>query len=216
MNQTSATPAVCAIDDCGVIAIGRCATCKRAFCRSHQGYGRDNFMQPVPYLDLCAPCAAERQAAAARQAEEAQAPFMYFVSGAARTDLLNSGVPSVSLYTVREVWEPKRGFFGRGGEYVKVATPCGRGWILGMFKWKYNRNRSGTGESVDVVGECLTALVDKTPDNWNHGLTYVQPCEGGFEDMNSGRNDQFQGEWTSESGWREAMQAVKQLIGESS
>lgn len=39
----------CEIDDCGVTSVGRCSTCGRAFCRSHQAR-----------VDFCSACQAEK------------------------------------------------------------------------------------------------------------------------------------------------------------
>jgi cation transport ATPase len=62
---------------CGVLAAGRCGTCHRAFCQSHQSYDRGgSFMTDV---SLCKPCqnqqvhdAAERQRIAAEKVAEEQ------------------------------------------------------------------------------------------------------------------------------------------------
>ena len=48
----------CEIDDCGVVALGRCIRCKRAFCASHQGKQYINaplFVTVIP-LDRCWNC----------------------------------------------------------------------------------------------------------------------------------------------------------------
>lgn len=211
-----ASAAVCEIDGCGVLAVGRCATCKRAFCSSHQGYGRDSFMHPIPYIDMCAPCMEAKKAADAKRAEEARAPYFYFESGTARAELLASGVQSVPLYVVRQEWKvTKTDFWGRAHhEMVDNVQSVGRGWILGMFKWKFNL-RDGETEAR----ECLTALVDESHDNLpvplhgNRGLTCVGPYADGYQDLSRGRTDSFQGDWQTGYGWREAMEAVKQLVG---
>lgn len=218
MSSPYTTPAVCEIDGCGVLAIGRCATCKRAFCPSHQGFFRDNFQQWVPQVNVCAACAEASSAEAAKQATEAQAPFWYFSDGVARAELLTSNVQSVPLYVIRQEWKViSKGFFRTDAGYVDDVMPAGRGWILGMFKWKYDKNRRGYGDSDYVVEECLTALRDtpgpQVSESKNHGLTYVRPCDGGYEDLSWGQNgDVFESAWTTGWGWREAMQAVKRLI----
>lgn len=153
-NMTKATGAGCEIElnngyTCGIQAIGRCAICGRAFCFTHQGYTSNSPSQRVPYIDMCAPCANAKLVEEAKRREEAQAPHHYFESGAARTDLLSSGVPPVNIYRVQQnMWEPKKGFFGRSGRYVDKVVWSGRGWILGEFEWR------------DPAGIHLTALVD--------------------------------------------------------
>ena len=257
MNNTKAMGAVCEIElkngsTCGVTAIGRCATCGRAFCLTHQArkwysYG------PVPYVDMCAPCfdktpeEVARVEAAKRQAE-VHAAEQYFKSGSARTALLNSGVPPVVIYWVRREWEWKRkGILLREvrEQVVKVATPIGRGWILGMFKWQYPvvTRVAGSGYGGDtkqVTGDCQTALIDVSEDYLAHpvpgfsdsklymsdraGLARVQPYSGGYEYIGD-QSDRFEGGydyivvWSDdrfEGGWIAAAKTVKRLIGASS
>jgi hypothetical protein len=39
--SSSAAPASCEIDGCGVLAIGRCVTCGRSFCSPHRSQGEN-------------------------------------------------------------------------------------------------------------------------------------------------------------------------------
>jgi hypothetical protein len=54
-THTLPGPATCQIDECGIVAIGRCGACKRAFCGSHQAFasvlGRSSRI-----VDRCASC----------------------------------------------------------------------------------------------------------------------------------------------------------------
>lgn len=63
-------PADCAIDDCQVLAVGRCTRCRQAFCTTHQAYvdnpGAPNHLSR--FVDLCAPC----QVAGVESAKEAK------------------------------------------------------------------------------------------------------------------------------------------------
>lgn len=54
---SAASPAGCEVDGCGVLAIGRCADCRGAFCATHQGWAD---APRFPYIDLCAPCLTRR------------------------------------------------------------------------------------------------------------------------------------------------------------
>ena len=51
-------PAECEIDvngkPCGVQAVGRCVTCGKAFCSTHQARNATTY-----YVDMCAPCFAK-------------------------------------------------------------------------------------------------------------------------------------------------------------
>lgn len=209
MGSTSAVPAVCEINGCGVLAIGRCLTCGRAFCGSHQGRGR---MQQVPYTNMCAPCMDAQAEAAAKVMAELLAPHLYFQSGTAHADLVASGAKSIALFTIKRDWKvTKTGFFGgQRGEYVDTPQLAGRGWLLGTFKW-----RCVVHDGSWVVEEHLTALRDQDPNAINtYGLTHVRPCAGGYEDLNLGGRDRLaDGGSTEGLGWREAMEAVRRVMG---
>lgn len=233
MNTTNSSEVGCDIElkngrICGIRAIGRCSTCERAFCMTHQGRSYDGFHQLVPYVDLCAPCVAVQQAKEAKREGEVRAPSDYFKSGAARTDLLTSGIPPLSIYRVERRWEPQKWFLGGGGRYIEEALPFGRGWILGEFEWYYNQNRSGGGESDNVTKNWLTALLDiplppyqddlaymDIPYMYNGPLIRVQPHPKGYEYLEYGRNAYLgtSGALPFARAWSEAMQAVKRLTG---
>lgn len=51
----------CEIDACGVAAIGRCSTCGRAFCGTHQAHAKDAF-GTTPYIGWCTSCQGQRLA----------------------------------------------------------------------------------------------------------------------------------------------------------
>lgn len=228
MNTTSNTGVGCDIElkngsPCGIPAIGRCSTCERAFCMTHQGRFYDSFHELVSYVDMCAPCAAVRQAEDAKRRTEAMAPYDYFKSGAARTDLLTSGVPPVNIYQVGRRWEPKKGFFGGGGRYIEGVSLFGRGWILGEFPWEYSVRVYR--DSQDVRKTSQTALMDMSPEEYerlsglnhiaNSTLIRVESYSEGYQVLFE-LHDHFIGSQSEGWGWREAMQAVKRLTGKSS
>ena len=51
MGDAGAMAAVCEVAFCGVLAVGRCATCGRAMCTSHRAATRG-----VPVMDRCVHC----------------------------------------------------------------------------------------------------------------------------------------------------------------
>jgi hypothetical protein len=68
---------------CGIQAVGRCATCQRAFCVSHQAHERvDYFGQPIK-SGICIICSHKRQEEERKRLKEAGAPYEYFESVAA-------------------------------------------------------------------------------------------------------------------------------------
>ena len=229
--MAQASPAVCEIDGCSVLAVGRCATCKRAFCLTHQARGPNiTFSQAVPYVDMCAPCLAERQAKEAEQRRVAEAPRDYIRSGEARSDLLTAGVQTVEIYEVRKDLRQikKTGLFGRTSwEDVEVATLFKHGWIIGEFKWYYYvPNRYKEIGYEEVSGECLTALLDLSPGISMPSYSYeeyaplypIEPYSGGYQVL--GRTYRVIGDTPRAhlfvGGWENAMQAVKRLVGKTS
>jgi hypothetical protein len=247
MNTPQTTPAVCEkkLNNgriCPIQAIGLCITCGEAFCLTHQARGYDQFNDPFSYVDMCAPCFAMKQANEAKRRAEAMAPYDYFKSGAARTDLLKSGVPPVPIYDgVEMLWEPKKGlalladtidYFTDKGHYIAtgktkggryVSGPnrlFGRGWILGELRWEIFDNQ-GYRDSVGVAipKYSLTALMDMPEQSdyrlssANSTLVRVQMDSEGYQVIFEGR---FVGSQSEGYGWREAMQAVKRLTGKSS
>ena len=233
---TKTTGAGCEIElmdgrSCGIQAVGRCATCGRAFCHSHQAWSGQTY-----YIDQCAPCFAKtpgemfRVELAKHKVEEATAKT-YFTLGAARTDLLTARVQPVEIYRVIQLWETTRKGILRRYHYdtVKKVTFSGCGWILGEFKWTYTVSSSPSRRVPEKAGieNWPTALLDVSPDDfrsysyssWNSTLVRVRPCSGGYEHSSSGY------EWPDpedpnhedfKSDWRAAAQAVRRLIGASS
>ena len=223
LNKPQTAPAVCEMQlndgrTCGMPPVGRCATCGHGFCASHQAWRDQAF-----YFDQCASCLAKTLAAERDEAER-QAPEEYFMSGAARTALRTSGVPSVEIYAITRRWQSRKGFFRRSG-YVNVATSFGRGWILSEFKWHYTRHWTN-GASDEVDENWLTALLDVSLEDFalgfsrfsNGPLVRVRPYAKGYEYVGYMRNEYFGGDgkagrWEH---WRDAMQTVKRLTGGSS
>lgn len=203
---------------CAVAAIGRCTTCGRAFCQTHQARGKV-YGGTVPYVDLCANCFAQTPGEVARRKEEeeyakAAAVKNYIYSGAARTDLLKSGVQPDQFYRISSQWQgPKKGFFGTRigmGQYVDVRTPMVRGWILGQFKWRWTPIE----ESRRLERDYVTALLDVDPQKpgafthfgTNGGLARVEGSPDTYL---------FKYEYGAEfaGSWEEVVQTVKRLAG---
>lgn len=225
MNPTPVTPAVCGIESCGIQAVGRCATCKRAFCLTHQGYYYNSLFERLSYVDMCVLCSEAKRAEEAKREAEAHAPWEYFKTGAARAALLAARVPTVEIYRVEKRKETKKkGFFG--GSYVEeveVVVPFARGWILGEFKWWYQTGTGMYGSITSATKNHLTALFDVDSNEprlgshliYNTTLARVQPFSGGYKYSDYGGSDYFGGKPNDYRGlhWREAMQSVRQLAG---
>lgn len=224
------TAAVCEIelkngDFCKIQAEYLCATCGRAYCRSHQALWGRTF-----YIDQCAPCFAKTPAQVeytkqGKIREEIEVAKKYFQSGDARAALLASGVKPVDLYWIYQ--KHKFGLFGLRDHFVDVITPLGRGWILGTFQWEYDvpvREFSHT-----VRENWLTALLEDSHQHdpiiteavsgrfgENNGLIPVESCSGGYKFIKTIKAASFTMHSISggdESQWKTAEQAVKRLIG---
>lgn len=205
---------------CGIPPIGRCATCGRAFCTSHQGREHDSW---YTYADMCVECFAKTPKERGRAKKEESIKAAQYLQGAAKTALLTARVPTVEISWHRQQWEPKRGPFSRGGQYVDVEIPVGRGWILGTFTWTV-RNSQG----YAVTEDCLTALLNFDPGSekyrnsypggeefWHHclyRLTCVQRVPDGYKVLES---DVAHLSGVNSEVFIQAMQAVKRLAGES-
>ena len=170
--------AICQIHDRGILAIGRCATCGRAFCASHQARTFDGRLS---YVDMCSECFANSPAEKERVQRsqhnaEISSAIEYFESGSARSALLIS-----SALTVNISWfagaRLQRGLFGLGGRYIDV-TGQSRGWLVGKFQWG-DESR-------------LTAVLDlsrhELPSGEWSGLARVRPTSEGYEAIDIGRS----------------------------
>ena len=236
-KTTKATGAGCEIelkngDHCGVTTIGRCATCGRAFCRTHQAWSGQTY-----YIDQCAPCCAktpaevERAKAEVERAKKFEADskknvaYQYFHTGSARTALLTSGVQPVDISWVKKQWKHYPLSMRHGRDVGEVIH--GRGWILGTFRWNYPvvagyghglpiYMRVGKGLEVKQdSGDWLTALLDLPFDesrgHGSWGLVRVHHVSEGYEALGVVPSDD-----QLVSSTEEVAQAVKRLTGESS
>jgi len=156
----------CEIENCGVIAVGRCFVCQRAFCTSHRA-----FRMGAILTDMCSPCEAAR-VEAEREPHRRDWDALQFVKGAPAL-LRESGIAATTIYEARSKWE-KSGLLRRYRQITEL-TPWGSGWILGMAKWRLPVAGS---ETAQRVSDHLTALVDEATDMPNNGLVMAGELEG--------------------------------------
>lgn len=189
MSETRAKAAVCELElkngsMCAVPAIGRCATCERAFCLTHQA--RDPKTNGG-YVNECAPCLIQRLADARERKQKAEADIAeareYFTSGLARIAFLSKGIQPVKIYGHEQ--KLRKSIFG--DRCVDVAF-SEHGWILGEFLWGWRRLvRSSFGWGSEDVYEhehrkLLTVLLDipVSKDTWSE-LAAVNKVRGSYE-----------------------------------
>jgi hypothetical protein len=116
----------CTIDACGVVAIGRCRRCRRAFCMSHQGENRTR-----RFTDVCSACAPTLVAdRAAHPTSHAESP-RWLLQHRGLELLRNAGVVPDDL--VRTVVTSRLSLLGNR-ERVRYE-PVGHAYVLGAFEW---------------------------------------------------------------------------------
>jgi serine/threonine protein kinase/pSer/pThr/pTyr-binding forkhead associated (FHA) protein len=190
--------------NCGVTTKGRCATCGRAFCASHQARSGQ-----IVYIDQCAPCLAKARADEEERNREYWAKHRakldeareYLHSGAARTALLTSGVQPVNIYQIQRKLEKK--FFSQSYRTVEVITSIRRGWILGDIAGEYRSQGEVLSKKVDIT--LLTALLD-------HDQVVLTPVRFQSERYEEEDNTSWPDWKITDNGWIQAAQAVRRLI----
>ena len=176
MNSTQTT-AVCEIDlksgsPCGIQAVGRCVTCGRAFCLTHQARDLSGVIF-VGYIsvgspDMCTSCQEavqvpirKEQEEIRKEQEEWRTAVEYFKSGAARTALLASGVQPVEIFRVEHTFE--EGFLGLGGRYINEVSSFGRGWLVGESQWQFPWQKSPEYHLIVLPDLLLSELIEVGP-----------------------------------------------------
>lgn len=203
MNQTQAMAAVCEIElnngsNCGVQAIGRCFTCGRAFCLTHQAQDLSKVYTYVP--GMCASCWEAVQALIRQEQEEWRAAVEYFRSGAAHTALLASGVQPVEIFQIEHKFQ--KGFLGLGGRYIDEVSSFGRGWLVGESQWHFPWQESPQHHLIVLPDRLLSELIEVGP--YSRGYVF------------QGYIDLFWSSATPPHKWTiAAAQAVKRLVGAS-
>lgn len=205
MNTTNGPVVGCEIELkngqlCGIPAIGRCATCGRAFCRSHQAWSGQTY-----YIDQCAPCLAKAQADEVERRQEAKDKLKeeraFLQSGAARAALRAAGVQPVKIYHT----EWKRRFFGLSNRSVEVIASVQHGWILGSLVWEVVAERADVPHTNLRRG--LAALLDED----TYKLICVEPYLDSYCYYVFYREEYWQIGHDSYM-WIDAAQAVRRLI----
>lgn len=145
--------AVCEVNECGVQAAGRCATCRRAFCMSHQAPGPAT----IAITDLCRSCDDERwRTNPQRIYKQRLSEAGHFVHYEAAPQLRAAGAPSYPLYTLAFRQALRRKLFRTVSIEEPYQEKVGDLWLLGKSEWEYNDG--GNYGGTDIIGLRLTAL----------------------------------------------------------
>ncbi len=133
--------ATCDVNDCGVLAIGRCLDCKRAFCASHQARAhveqRGSINQGTPLVDLCVDCYSRRERDRPPSRAEAAEAARLFLRNEAGPALDHVGVARRRL--VGTEFERVRKSFGRGVKEIAREVEIATGWYLGPVRCQEGR-----------------------------------------------------------------------------
>jgi hypothetical protein len=125
--------AECAIDQCAVLAIGRCRECGRAFCMSHQAH---NELTGEGHPALCIQCLERRQRVGGRGDVPAEArdavERAWVTSGQAALDLYAAGIAPRPVVERHSRFVKQR--FGRPREEIDEVE-VGALWVIGRFEW---------------------------------------------------------------------------------
>lgn len=196
-------PADCQVSDCGVLAIGRCGTCGRAFCGGHRGRSAGNFV----LVDTCAVCASvatEAGRATERSLAESHERERELLRGAP-AKLRPKRVPSEPLVQVLE--ERRKVLPG----FRDIIRPQRRGWLLGDLTWRIAPRANFNREWYDELR--LTALVDRDDhlhfrwvERGAHGLHLRAQWEASLPGPNL---------YEHRHTVRSAGSAIRRLLGES-
>jgi hypothetical protein len=158
-------PAECEMENCGVLAIGRCIDCSKAFCASHQALG-----YTAPVANLCARCSSKRDAA--RNAPATQA---WEVIASAPARLSKLGVPRDHVVRVTQRVEKKR----LRRDRVVPQIEDEQGWRLGAIPWQLSRMNVRLEDYSTVKNEqCETFLLDR---KGGAGLVRIKEGPDGWE-----------------------------------
>lgn len=216
-NITKATAALCEIElkvgrSCGVSAVGRCDTCQRAYCASHQACGDNDFGGIVPLHNRCVMCEQERLRAKeeeGKRAIERNKSKGFFLDGSALAMMRGSGVQKVKIYQMEA--PPLRSGYVTKKRFNFLAE----GWVIGNYTWSYY----DPGSQTTVNGLFLTALLNKRRSDLeirnissSLGLVPIAPYADGYEHLSSKHVAIQIASWDNAT-WDKAAEAVKKLAG---
>jgi hypothetical protein len=127
-------PAVCEINKCGVLAIGRCWSCKRAFCPTHQGW---KYSSGSRFTDACGECINAQKAQAEKQS------LILFERDQALRDrirvviksLVEAGKPGIITRRAKVVTYKRKSFSSEYRPVEKIAD-IESAWPVGKFLWR--------------------------------------------------------------------------------
>ena len=152
---------------CGVLAIGRCGECGRAFCLSHQGGVSElTPLQGIQERKLPNFCREHQMVPANRlAATNAHAQQQVFAEISRNIELLGERTQSVTQIRLWNEWQAPtaplakiwKAMGGSAGGYKSWAEGTGLvGWPVGDVQWKYG-DQGRTGGGVASVPTAVTA-----------------------------------------------------------
>jgi hypothetical protein len=156
-------PADCEIEDCGVLAVGRCQTCTRPFCTTHQArVSPGSPSHNALYIDLCAGCQAEQRRRAADQVTSRQ--------DAERARLRAIDDPyerlAEALRSLCEVVNPSTGNIYAGSNWEVLADACPDFFPAGSVACDLNDDPPWNGHKVAEWFVARASKAGLSPNSW--------------------------------------------------
>lgn len=150
--MAAGTSRVCEVEDCGILAVGRCRVCHRTFCQSHQGIYE--IRQPLGFVDIerdsskCSLCAASE---VRRQidAETIKRQHQTDEGRAHRTALeerirqLLRQLQSMRIGPTPQMQEVVRKTLLGSFKHSKIETGA-KGWPVGTLSWRATKMEGPT------------------------------------------------------------------------
>lgn len=149
---------------CNVVAIGRCLSCRKAFCGTHQALTKDIFQ--TPYKDFCTTCQRKREEAArAKQLDTAIADTTRRLATWVRIDQLLTEFRKRPLSGAQdrswiEVVNKGRKRFGSGYHLEEVQHTEELAVPIGKLRWTsyLSYDSEGTRKVSEYTGLVETGL----------------------------------------------------------
>jgi hypothetical protein len=128
---------------CGVAAVGRCLTCGRAFCPTHQSRYKNTWSEWSTYSDLCQDCLSERYKAAAAweqgrparellQHEQLEAKYS---AARERFHAVTSALVANGCPGLQPRWMPSRTYSRWRHREIRGRLPLADAWPIGEYEW---------------------------------------------------------------------------------
>lgn len=148
--------AICNIDNCGVIAVGRCHQCNKAFCSSHQGYIVVGGRYPEGTLlnNECLVCTKTKEHLKnfSQTLNTAYVPALIKRIEYVAKMMSDAHIPGLLPRKKKIGVETKKGGFFKKYEYINIWEDIEPGWFIGIYEWDGGYRGTGLSSEYKVKG----------------------------------------------------------------